>query len=323
MSPVTAPKDPGPRVLYVAGLGRSGSTLLDRLLGSVPGVFSGGEISNIWRFGFGDNRPCSCGQLFLDCPFYHEVVKEAFGDPVQVNALALRDMRVRLMRWRNSILIPLGLLTPGQRRGVRQLADAEARLYRAIARASGAAVIVDSSKSAAQAAISRQAVGDFRVVHLVRDSRGRAFSWQRVKRHPLLKDEIVMRVQPARKAAWAWLGISALTELMLRRRGRYLWVPYEELTTTPERVLRRVMDFAGIAEPVPARGPNGGFELALGHMASGNPMRFEAGEIQVREDDEWRTAMGWREKALVTVLTFPGLVRYGYVGRWWGRGGGR
>ncbi len=309
----TTSSDPGPRVLYVAGLGRSGSTLLDRLLGTVPGVFSGGELAEVWRFGFGENRPCSCGKLFLDCPFYREVLREAFGEPLGVDPLALRDTRFRAQRWRNVILIPAGLLTPAQRRGVRQLAEAQSKLYRAVARVSGASVIVDSSKHPAQAVISRQAVTDFRVLHLVRDSRGHSFSWQRAKPQPEARGEMgAMHIFPPRKAAWAWMCSNALIELMLRRRKRYLRVSYEALTAAPEQVLRRVLDFAGIAQPAPARGPNGGFQLALMHLASGNPMRYEAGEIQVREDNEWRTAMRRRDKVLVTALTLPGLVRYGY-----------
>ncbi|HEY4605248.1 MAG TPA: hypothetical protein VIH08_13030, partial [Blastococcus sp.] len=32
------------RVLYLAGIGRSGSTLLERILGEVPGICSLGEV---------------------------------------------------------------------------------------------------------------------------------------------------------------------------------------------------------------------------------------------------------------------------------------
>jgi hypothetical protein len=60
----------------------------------------------------------------------------------------------------------LGMLTP---------------LYTAIGDASGASVIVDSTKDAAYAHALRRMPGvDFRLLHLVRDSRGVAWSWAKV-----------------------------------------------------------------------------------------------------------------------------------------------
>ena len=60
-------------VLFIAGFGRSGSTLLDRLLGSTPGVHSGGELAAIWTHGLVDDRLCSCGAPFSGCPFWRAV----------------------------------------------------------------------------------------------------------------------------------------------------------------------------------------------------------------------------------------------------------
>jgi hypothetical protein len=40
-----------PNVLFVVGSGRSGSTLLDILLGQIPGFFSTGELHSLWWAG--------------------------------------------------------------------------------------------------------------------------------------------------------------------------------------------------------------------------------------------------------------------------------
>ena len=39
------------RVIYLGGLGRSGSTLLERLLAEVPGACACGEIAHLWQRG--------------------------------------------------------------------------------------------------------------------------------------------------------------------------------------------------------------------------------------------------------------------------------
>jgi len=51
-------------------------------------------------------------------------------------------------------------------------------------------------------------------------------------------------------------------------------------------------------------------DLGEDHTVAGNPIRFRRGEIEVRRDDEWRTRMPRRSKALVTALTLPALARF-------------
>ena len=67
------------KVLFVAGTGRSGSTLLANVLGTVDGVFSGGEIRYLWERGLQDERLCGCGRAFLECPVWTAILHEAYG----------------------------------------------------------------------------------------------------------------------------------------------------------------------------------------------------------------------------------------------------
>lgn len=53
MSPAGAPPT---KVVLVAGSGRSGSTVLGNILGSVDGAFCGGEIRYLWERGLRDDR---------------------------------------------------------------------------------------------------------------------------------------------------------------------------------------------------------------------------------------------------------------------------
>src|SRR5205823_1051409 len=49
-----------PKVLYIAGPGRSGSTVLDQVLGELPGFVSTGELQALWQRGLVERRPCGC-----------------------------------------------------------------------------------------------------------------------------------------------------------------------------------------------------------------------------------------------------------------------
>ena len=62
-----------PQVIYIAGSGRSGSTLLDIILGNLPGAFSCGELSNIVRLKIKEQEYCSCKKSVGSCSLWSEV----------------------------------------------------------------------------------------------------------------------------------------------------------------------------------------------------------------------------------------------------------
>ena len=49
------------------------------------------------------------------------------------------------------------------------------------------------------------------------------------------------------------------------------------------------------------------------HSVRGNPMRFAHGRQQVRPDEAWRTGMARKTRSLVVLVTWPLLLRYGYL----------
>src|SRR4051812_46652637 len=163
-------------VVFVGGYARTGSTLVDRLLGQIGGFASFGELRHIWERNFRGNQLCGCGRPFRECPFWDEVVREAFGgwsgvDPVAVG----RDQRRVDSVWS----IPR-MLSGGWTRDYRAAFDrylaAVGALYGAMGDVSGARWLVDSTKDPQHLYVLRQAGFDVRVVHLVRDRRAVAFS---------------------------------------------------------------------------------------------------------------------------------------------------
>ena len=66
-------------VLYIAGWGRSGSTIMVNILGQLPGFAHVGEISNVWTRGVLENNPCGCGTPFGECATWSSIFARAFG----------------------------------------------------------------------------------------------------------------------------------------------------------------------------------------------------------------------------------------------------
>ncbi len=321
-SPLAAQVDGSarPRILYLGGLGRSGSTLIERLLGELPGVCAVGEVVHMWRRGVAEGERCGCGEPFGECPFWTLVGKAAFGgwDRVDVGRIgALQDM---VDRTRYVPLLAASAMRPAFRRALGEYTSYYRRIYAAIAAASGCSFIVDSSKHASLAfCLSRCADIDLRVVHVVRDSRAVAYSWtKKVNRPDTAMASYMTRYSPAAAAA-QWNAQNGAIQLLARTGTPVLRVRYEDAAAAPEATLRDIAAFAGLAADgmaMPFLGGQGDdrwAELHAAHTASGNPMRFSTGRIPIRPDEKWRSAMPAGQRRLVTALTLPLLAHYGYA----------
>ncbi len=302
-------------ILYVGGWGRSGSTLLDRLLDQVPGLVAVGEMRDIFLRGPIENRLCGCGERFSTCPFWTAVGDRAFGQWDRVDARALASARLRLDRpWHLPLLMRPGL---SERYAAehRRFVDALGAIYRAVLEVTGGRVVVDSSNIPTFALLLRAVPGaDVRLLHLTRDSRGVAFSWRKTveKRDGAEAPELMLRYGPTQASA-RYVLYNALTEALRLGRSPYLRVRYEDLVARPAASLDQIAAFVGIEPGVAsALVRDGDVDLAPGHNIDGNPIRFKHGTITVRTDDAWRREMAPPDRRVVSVLTSPLLLRYGY-----------
>ena len=302
---------PRPKVLYIGGSGRSGSTLMARLLGDVDGFVSVGELRYVWERGFVDNHLCECGQAFRECPFWAEVADRALGGFASVDAEAVRSNQeaVDRIRYVPELLWPWSR-TKAFRRHHREFEEALGQLYAAILDVSGANVVVDSSSDPTYGFVLRSVEPlDVRVVHLVRDSRAVAYSWTRSKRRPEISERTVyMRQRSPIQSAVHWDAHNLLLEILTARDRNALRVRYEDLVADPDDVVRAACGlFGDLGDAPPIDAPR--------HSISGNPMRFQSGPLRVQLDDEWIEALPTGDRRLVTLTTAPLLARYGYIGR--------
>jgi sulfotransferase family protein len=180
---------------------------------------------------------------------------------------------------------------------------------------------VDSSKHASLAfCLSRRPEVDLRVIHLVRDSRAVAYSWTTRVARPDASAESYMTTYSPLRAAGHWNAQNGAFQVLARRGAPVLRIRYEDVVADPAKTLGLIMSFAGLRADPPGLtflgGDDGGTwaELHASHTASGNPMRFTTGRLEIRRDERWRTAMPARQRRAVTALTLPLLAYYGYVG---------
>jgi hypothetical protein len=305
------------RILYIGGWGRSGSTLLARMLAQIPGLTAVGEVRDLWLRGCIEDRLCGCGAHFHECDFWTTVGREAFGGWSRVDASDMLRLRGMVDRpWTTPSLLRPRLLRRLDRDASRYV-DALERLYRAISEVSGRRVIVDSSKIPSYCLLlTRIPDADVRVIHLVRDSRGVVFSWQKHVRKPDRPEEAdAMLRYGLLSASGRYLLYNLLTEGLRRPGVPYLRLRYEDLVARPSDALRRILggvNVEGGTQALPFI-RDASVTLRPSHTVDGNPMRFMRGAVNLRLDDEWRARLGLGDRVLVSALTSPLLARYGYL----------
>ncbi|MCW3816502.1 sulfotransferase [Micromonospora sp. DR5-3] len=322
---MTAAAD-SPRVLFVGGLGRSGSTLLELLLAQSSDVCAVGEVVHLWERALGADERCGCGERFTACPFWRQVGENAFGGWSAVDRAEVLALKDRVDRTRHIPRLAKSSLSPEQLADVREYASRYTRIYRAALAVTGARVVVDSSKHASLAFALRWAEGlDLRVLHLVRDSRAVAYSWGKQVRRPEVVDgEDFMPTFSPLEVSKLWTAQNAAFHL-LAARAEVLRLRYEDFTADPAGTVRRLREFAGLPDDPAALRILAGTDAAQGdtepvapfraHSIAGNPLRFSDGPLTVRRDEAWRTRLPRRSRAVVSLATLPFRVRYGYLGQ--------
>lgn len=301
-------------VLYIMGAGRSGTTLLGRILGEHEGIIDVGEMRFLWERGILEARSCGCGRPIPDCPLWSRIIDEVSDGPDPASfARRMRERQRRYLRLADTwSVLRLERRSLTQRSQARKAAlDDYARTlratYEAVAHLSGASVVVDTSKLPAEAAVVARLSGiSPHFVHMVRDPRAVAYSW--------LRPKVGIRSMSLTRIVLGWLinnaGCRAITH---RFRDRVVLVRYEDFIASPRRHAELVIDrLGGYAGHSPFLA-NDVVSLGVHHTVSGNPDRFATGPTSMRLDDEWRSRLPWYRKTWVAMVTWPCLYLYRYL----------
>jgi hypothetical protein len=303
-----------PQILYIGGAGRSGSTVAERFLASAMDCFPVGELRRVWDQGITENQSCSCGMPFLECPFWREVFQRAFGGFASFETLNATRLRPLVDRYRR---IPWHWMASRKGLGVGKETAAFhrllTRLYQEILAVSGARFILDSSKDAPYAyVLAANPALDVKLLHLVRDSRAVAFSWQRRRVRPEVRDREEFMLQLSSSASsWIWLTENLFVGAFPRDKflGR---LAYESFVEDPQALVDRLESAGFPRRTLEGSEPLSESELPVRHTVAGNPNRFNRGPLSLRADREWVRKMETEPFVKVTAMTFPLLKLYGY-----------
>ncbi len=289
---MSAPAD----TLFIFAAGRSGSTLLDLLLGAHADVASLGEITFLPR-SFSRNAPCSCGATVRACPFWQRVaaeVRSSMGVDLHASPYALDlgfmgpanhvDARVQTAAYIHGWKLRNALFVARTRLDLALLDRLLGRLWRAtehnlqlfdiVRRLAPARVVVDSSKAYVKGlALYRRHPGRVRGIVLSRDGRGVLCSRMRAG----VAREVGLR-------AWRsyYRRALPLIERVIAPEHR-MQVRYEDLAADPLGTANHVFAWLGL----PALADATALTTRIQHLPEGNDTRLR-GLAQIRADETWR-----------------------------------
>lgn len=298
---------PAATIVYVAGYGRSGSTLLDTMLGNHPDLFGGGELTWLFRFAQDASQWCSCGVPLKECTVWAELfdsLRRGFPDLTLADAAALNLRCERLG----------GRASEADRARYRELWSFVLSTLRA---AAGTKAIVDSSKISRLSYHRLELLASLhgeetRTIHLTRDPRS---VMQSVARGSNRRTEagIDSRIRGGMyRGLVGWFVSNRLTEHLRSSLpgGSAHGLRYEDLTQDPEAALRKLETFLGhdlstIRTICRARGA-----FSPEHGLSGNRMR-RAGRIVLRSERDHPLELSLSGRMAVALVR-PMMRRYGY-----------
>ncbi|MGI9420689.1 MAG: sulfotransferase [Geminicoccaceae bacterium] len=289
-------------LVYLLSTGRSGSTLLDVLLGAQPECWTLGEFQ-LLDIGVGRQAPCGCHSPLGQCDFWEPILermRRSMRFPIG-HFRSGRHPNGKVVRWS---LLP-SILTGGPLPTQRSAADAYATSnLRAIEEAKEAAEnrqdevawLIDASKDPYRL-LWLQASGhfDIRVIHLVRRPEGFVAN--------MMRSAGSRSTGAAVKYAGRWLVDNLIGTALL---WRMFWpdavkrVRYEDLATDPERTLGEICHWLGVSFD-PDRTQTTRYDV--NHGVAGNRPRWEA--LPVTFEENWRATMPPLQRRLISLVTAP------------------
>ncbi len=295
---------PDVALLYVAGYGRSGSTVLDMLLDSRDGVVGLSEVTHLFQY-LHEGKSCSCGESVLDCQFWAPVIadlKKSHVDNWQKLARITKKLEARPVWW-SSLFLRKELSVYGR---------AWSLVFESIAKTNQIRLIVDSSKTTRRTVsrmrlLSKVCHFNVGMTHLVRDPRAVINSYLKGNNVELEKGNAVAKKGGVFRVIPSWILTNLAVHLTSRFTRKRVRVRYEDLVSDPSQQLSRIGNMLGLELAV----TDVQAEVSSGHGIAGNRVRRQASQRLVL-DEQWKQSLSNGKKRMAFVC-WPFMKVYGYV----------
>lgn len=260
------------KILYIAGYGRSGSTILDIVLSNHSDILGVGEVTFLLNDWGDPNRCCSCGESYAECEFWKDLFQGKAPSHHLTHTIRKLEKQSYVLR------VIWGLINRKDRQIYQSYHDG---LFDYIEDHGGEKIIIDSSKSARHAlgrfmALIKLTRHNVYVLHLVRNGLAVLESQMVTGDNWALEGYRSMPKFSGLRIVLGWVKTNFLVSMLKTLLGskRYVRIRYEDFIAEPIAVLRKLDDFLGIdTEELICKIDNNA-EFQIKHMVGGNRVRL-------------------------------------------------
>ncbi len=301
------------KILYILGVQRSGSTVIDMCLGMAPEVVSLGELQMIDEYVCNDSRQCTCGSPLMNCKFWTPVLS-SLGWRSNMHRAEIETM-MRMERYggvrrylRCLVSLLLGKRSIAFSRyfdgKYYRLALRNLKLLYAIHEVHQSSVYIDSSKNGLRLMMLRALFpGKVRVLMVQRDGRAVVNS---LMRHYNM--EIGTASQQWKCSQESLLWIKKLLP------GKDIFnLSYEEFCYESSLNLSRIYEWLGVSV-VGGKSSSGYVNRVGRHNIHGSPSRYDGALAAVKLDERWRGDLSKNELRKFDEVAGSLNKKLGYVG---------
>jgi hypothetical protein len=266
-----------PKIIYIMGTGRSGTTILDMMISNNPNILGAGEVTHMIDQDILSSEICSCGSRVTQCNAWRGVCEEfPPGDLHEAKSL------VRNLEAHSSFFtVALNLIG---KKNLARYRDINERLFRSLC-GGLAEIVVDSSKYAGRALLlSRLFPENIQVICLTRSAEGIISAFRK-------KD--MEQTSKSMSAIFLYymytLACFFICRIMLK--GKVIVIQYEKMVEDPVATISQIEKKSTLSLAQSKRILENNDFLDVGHIVVGNRLRKQ-GKVKFRKSKHKQTLHG-------------------------------
>lgn len=296
------------KILFVAGYGRSGSTLIERILNAHDRIFACGELKYLLT-------EATLHGVFEDSVVWRDVrvaleAEKCFDEEVE-------SYRAKLESLPSGLAVACGLSSKGRESlGYQQFSSL---VFSALERFApeGTEWFVDSSKTGRDSFFRpsslKNATGrTVKMLHVVRDPRACFTSILKGSNRKMERGEDPELSWPMLRIWFSWNLANLGAHLYgFFNRKDYIRVRYEDYVQQPRVELERIGILLGLSLEGPIKTLESGAPLPIADQVYGNRMRKDSAVV-LRSDDSWKGKISGFQWFILTISSLVLIFCYRY-----------
>ncbi len=293
------------KLLYIAGMSRSGTTILERTLRDRDNVYSVGELRRanfllIQKYQGLENitvtENCSCGKNLAQCELWSSIPGEMNDKPSPTNS---SNRTQRLLFEICSLIFPLsilrliGKLLPFSRfHNIIHLGENYIDICHSVAKKTNSTIIVDSSKNLHHFLLLRAVAPEtVKLIFVVRNGRAVANSATKPNRisNPYNNIGLTDRQTAIKHIASSWtrVNIAGRILIMLLRPSTSSIIKYEDFCNNSDIAINDLFRKMKLFK-LPAANKHKSELAKTEHSIGGSPSRHSANSKVITVDNSWQ-----------------------------------